>query len=386
MSESKLVPVTELLVLEPHDKFGHQYCRTASQARTDLENALMQMYNVKSPQYKCAITSSGMNAIAAVFDVMHRKDNQSIFVLGNEMFSQTYKACDYFHPWPQGQWMRENDKQRILVDVTDSDSIFALFQKEGKRIKLFFVESCSNPSGAIFEFGLISKLQPLAPECIFCVDNTWLTAQCFNPFEYGVHVVVESMTKYISAGTCIGGFVMGVPSVLDPVFDFLKHHGIFVGTDHCQLFLRGLKSLPDRIQYLSAVVKSVVHHLEVEWRLKVMHPRSEKHPSYFQSLLYLINTSAPACIWYHVPTALSRKKATVVLKAGPFQYATSYGGAKSRIDCWPEWGDSNMYGARDEQPKRGIWLRMALGYEDDLGDILQNLDQLLFQLMSDDKK
>lgn len=378
MCESK--DATESLVLEPHDKYGQIYCRTVSQARTDLENALLKLYDVKSPQYKCAITSSGMNAIAAVFDVVHRLYPESIFVLGHELFSQTYKACDYFHP--QGV---PKVPRRILVDVTESDAIFTLFQKEGKNIKLFFIESCSNPSGAIFDFGLISKLQPLAPECIFCVDNTWLTAHGFNPFEYGVHVVVESMTKYISAGTCIGGFVMGMPFVLDLVFEYVKQHGIFVGSDHCQLFLRGLKTLSERMDYLSALAKSVVYHLEVEWRLKVMHPRSEKHPSHFQSLLYLINQSAPACIWFHVPTTLSRKKATDILKCGPLEYATSYGGANSRIDCWPEWGDSNMYGKRDEEDRRGIWIRLALGYTDCLKDILQKLDQLLSNLMSEKK-
>lgn len=40
-------------------------------------------------------------------------------------------------------------------------------------------------------------------------DNTWLTGCLFNPLAHGADLVVESMTKYVSAGRCIGGHVLG---------------------------------------------------------------------------------------------------------------------------------------------------------------------------------
>ena len=39
------------------------------------------------------------------------------------------------------------------------------------------------------------------------IDNTWATAIYFNPFDFGVNVVIEAITKYISGHSDI---MMGV--------------------------------------------------------------------------------------------------------------------------------------------------------------------------------
>ena len=46
--------------------------------------------------------------------------------------------------------------------------------------------------------------------------------------------------RYVSAGRCIGGFVVGASSLIAPVLSWIKVFGVFVGADHCQIFLQGL--------------------------------------------------------------------------------------------------------------------------------------------------
>ena len=40
------------------------------------------------------------------------------------------------------------------------------------------------------------------------VDNTWLTSSVFNPFDFDIDIVVTSLSKYYSAGSCIGGAII----------------------------------------------------------------------------------------------------------------------------------------------------------------------------------
>jgi hypothetical protein len=58
-----------------------------------------------------------------------------------------------------------------------------------------------------FNQHLMGNLNPL-PSCPIwktSEDNTWLSGALFNPLEHGADLVVESLTKYVSAGRCIGG-------------------------------------------------------------------------------------------------------------------------------------------------------------------------------------
>lgn len=52
------------------------------------------------------------------------------------------------------------------------------------------------------------------------VDNTWLTSTIFNPFDFKhVDIVVSSMSKYYSAGSCIGGAVWYKSDMNFKIFD-----------------------------------------------------------------------------------------------------------------------------------------------------------------------
>lgn len=74
------------------------------------------------------------------------------------------------------------------------------------KIDLFLFEACSNPSGLFFNFNILKKFPSHTK--VVC-DNTWLSPALFNPIKQGADVIVESMTKYISGGTCIGGLIIG---------------------------------------------------------------------------------------------------------------------------------------------------------------------------------
>ena len=66
------------------------------------------------------------------------------------------------------------------------------------------------------------------------VDNTWLTGCSFNPFNYDVDIVVDSLTKYYSAGKTIsGGIITNNEMIINDVDKFMCGYGIHVSPITC---------------------------------------------------------------------------------------------------------------------------------------------------------
>jgi len=367
------------LVLDEKTNF---YSRSCSTERSKLEDDLIKYYGFevsytkgnRNGDIQSAVFPSGMAAISALFSVIPK----GTYVLGNELYCDTRRTALY-HIAPQDDRMNEEKKQLlrhddlIEVDVTDIKAIVELFKEKGRFIKLFFIESCSNPSGQVFDFSFLPELRKLAPDCIFCVDNTWLSGCSFNPFLHGADVIIESMTKYISGGECIGGMMVGKKDVLFPVLDWIRKNGQFVGSDHCELFSKGLETADKRLTYVSEVTESVIKFLLLQKSVtKISHPRLQTHPSYGLAEKWFKYT--PGIIWFHVATKETRKQAVKRLNEIGLKYATSYGGPESRIDPWPEMGGSNLYGAVDgEQIVPGIWVRLSVGYKSADQDVMAAL-------------
>ena len=355
---------------------GSRYCRNHCQERDELEKCLLNLYKRSSSKYGASIYCSGMNAINAVMTVLCGP-NESVFVIGDELYCDTPKTCAYQKFY--------NPKFKFeKVDIRNTKKIFEIFNSYGKSITLFFIESASNPSGQIFDFSIINNLRKIAPNCYFCVDNTWLTVYGINPFDYGVDIVIESTTKYISAGKCIGGFVIAPNDFHYQLVDFSKQAGIFVGNDHCKIFIDGIGTLENRMIYLSELTLRVADFLEKINPAKidrVLYPTLKSHPSFNLAITYLkLN---PGIILFHLvnddkPFKNMNECKKFLEKNKYLEFATSYGSAKSRIDQYPKIGKSNMYDySKLGNAKQGLWIRLAIGYESEYQTIINGINQML---------
>lgn len=101
------------------------------------------------------------------------------------------------------------------------------------------------------------------------------------------------------------------------ILSWVKAFGVFVASDHCELFLEGLRSLRPRMQATSSTALAAARHLEAHPKVnRVMYATLESHPTYSIARRYL--ELGPGCIWFHV----SGKKAQLqkLLAAGPLEY------------------------------------------------------------------
>lgn len=104
------------------------------------------------------------------------------------------------------------------------------------------------------------------------VDNTWATPVLQRPLEFGADAVMHSATKYIGGHSDLMAGVVVVPegSPLErPLRMIQRHKGSVAVPFGCWLALRGLQTLPLRMQAHCQGARKVAEALSV-------HPRVEK--------------------------------------------------------------------------------------------------------------
>ena len=340
------------------------YCRTKSKSRTKLEEAIVNSH-APTTEINAAILPSGMAAISAVFHtIFSNTANQK-----GELFLSDELYCDT--PQCAKAWKTQYDFQIKTFDVRNAESFLQMVQSSKVQFQTVFLESCSNPSGKMLDWSVIPKLKQVNPNLIVCGDNTWLTSILFNPFEFGADIVVESMSKYRSKGKIIGGFVCCKKKFIEDVKRYITLHGMFIGADHCAIFLESEKTLSERLQKAGTIAKQITRVLEKD--ATIVCPLQSNHPS---NAVYLksVKDMQPAVFLMHVESRCSLKDIENIVYPAGLKKETSYGAAYSKIDPWPHLGLSTDYTNEDQKDgKQGVWLRVSVGYDESYSFLYRNL-------------
>jgi cystathionine beta-lyase/cystathionine gamma-synthase len=148
---------------------------------------------------------------------------------------------------------------------------------------------------------------------------------------------------------------------------WIRTYGQFIGKDHCELFSKALTSLPERLASSSRLSVQLAKFLQAS-------PLVTQVDYVFDSK-YIKYSLSPSCFRFHVRTELSKTKLVKMLAlAKYFPFETSYGAAYSKIDTWPVMQSVNQV--------KGVWLRLAVGYDDNIDSVQTNILGLLNDLAS----
>lgn len=234
----------------------------------------------------------------------------------------------------------------------------------------------------MFDFSLLPALKELAPKCLFSVDNTWLTCKLFNPLQYGADLIIESMTKYISASQCVGGMIAGDQSIMNTnIYYNIIINGLFINPDQCRLYLTGLKSLKHRIMTVGELSLDVAKWLESKTDVnRAMYPFLESHPTYKINKLLITKNYGPGVVLFHISKKFEKRRYMNEFFAKSGMIAeTSYGSAYTKLDTWSFQGKSNKYDNNTSESEGidGTWIRMALGYNTCKHDICKSLETII---------
>jgi cystathionine beta-lyase len=114
-----------------------------------------------------------------------------------------------------------------------------------------------------------------ARNVITAIDNTWSAGLTFRPFEHGVDISVQALTKYQSGG---GDVLMGATITVDHELHLkLKaarmRMGVGVSSDDCSLILRSLPSMKVRFEQHDRSALALAQWLKTRPEIAtVLHP------------------------------------------------------------------------------------------------------------------
>ncbi|SEM56995.1 PLP-dependent aspartate aminotransferase family protein [Paenibacillus sp. OV219] len=196
--------------------------------------------------------------------------------------------------------------------------------------KLIYLES---PSSQMFELIDLKQCADLAKGigARTIIDNTWATPIFQNPLEFGIDLVVHSITKYIAGHSdALGGVVMGASELMKPLsYDEYMLFGGIMTAHTAAMVLRGLRTLPVRMERCQASGLKVANWLETSSFVeRVYHPGLPSHPQHELAKKQLKGYSS--LFSFESKQPIERLKAWAS-KLKLFKIAVSWGGYESLV-------------------------------------------------------
>ena len=104
--------------------------------------------------------------------------------------------------------------------------------------------------------GFTLRIRKVNPKVKVAVDNTFLTSWVCKPLEFGVDIVMHSVTKYINghSDVIMGALLTNDTLLHDQLYKIQKYRGATPSAFDCFLVLRSLATLELRFQYLHSFI------------------------------------------------------------------------------------------------------------------------------------
>jgi cystathionine beta-lyase/cystathionine gamma-synthase len=272
-----------------------------------------------------------------------------------------------------------------LVDTSDVDQVRDALRPE---TRLLYVETPANPILRIADIAALAEVAHGAG-ALLVVDSTFAGPTLQRPLELGADYVVHSLTKYLNGhGDALGGIVLGPREGIQRIRkDMLVHLGGAMSPFNAWLILRGLATLPLRMERHCQNALEVARFLEVHPKVKrVIYPGLDSHPQH--KLARWQMSTGPGTAGFGGMLTFQLKGGlgaaiTLAEKIHLFQYATSLGHVHSLLFYYPTdlYVDAVSY--LGDKQKAGIreWMgdgivRASIGLEN-VQDLIADLDQAL---------
>jgi cystathionine gamma-synthase len=236
-----------------------------------------------------------------------------------------------------------------------------------------WVETPTNPYLKIVDIRGVADLLANHPANLV-VDNTFASPYLQQPLRLGADFVLHSTTKYLGGHSdVVGGVVVGNDRT---AYETLKFHqnaaGAVPGPFDCWLTLRGIKTLPVRMDRHSANARAVAEALRAHDAVeRVFYPGLAEHPGHDIAARQMRDFSGMVSF-----TLRGGFEAAAAVAAGTrvFALAESLGGVESLIEHPGQMTHLSVAGTGAEVEASLIRLSVGLEHVDDLiADLRQAL-------------
>ena len=292
---------------------GYDYGRSGNPTRTALQENLAAL---EGGRYGLAF-ASGLAATDIVMRLIRPGDH---VVVGDDVYGGVYRMFDKI--------LKHYGLSFSFVDLSDLAAFEAALQP---NTKLIWLETPTNPQLKLADIAAISQVAK-ARNILTAVDNTFASPYLQQPLALGADIVVHSTTKYLGGHSDIigGGLVLNDEAVYEQLKFFQNAIGSVPGPMDCWLVLRGIKTLPLRVerhcQNALALAQWLSDHPAVA---QVHYPGLPSHPQHELAKRQMKGFGGMISITLHGGAEAARR---MVKRTKLFALALSLGGVESLIE------------------------------------------------------
>jgi cystathionine beta-lyase/cystathionine gamma-synthase len=223
---------------------GYVYTRWANPTIDALEAAVADLEGCEEAE----AFASGMAAISTTMLALCRSGDR--VVAARQLYGGSYHLlAEYLPAYGIETWWH---------DVDDFDGI----EKSLDGARLLYCETIGNPRIEVADLTKLGELARAAGVPLI-VDNTFASPVLCRPCDYGASVTIHSATKYLGGHhDLVGGIACGAGRVLEPIKALAREMGPTLAPFNAWLTLRGMATLPLRVNRSSESALAVALALE----------------------------------------------------------------------------------------------------------------------------
>jgi len=237
---------------------NYVYSRGLNPTVEALEKKLASLERGES----CKCFASGIAAVSAVFMGLLQAGDHILFV--NQTYGPTIQLAK--------QLRRFGIEHDVLLDLLPTDVEAAI----KPNTRLLWLENPGTMLMRTFDIEAVANVAR-SHGVLTCIDNSWASPLYQKPLLHGLDIVVHSATKYIGGHSdVIAGAVITTRERMEQIFyrAYMLNGGILAPFD-AWLLLRGLRTLPVRMQQHQADALSIAGHLRARDDISAVH-----HPAF----------------------------------------------------------------------------------------------------------
>lgn len=242
---------------------GYVYQRWANPTVDAFEAAVADLEGADDAE----AFSSGMAAISCTFMALARPGARVVAV--RQLYGNSYSIL-----------MTRMKDMRIETDFFDVDDLDGI-EAALPGAALLYCETIGNPRIVVADLPRLGTLAHAAGVPLV-VDNTFASPALCRPIEHGASLVVHSATKFLGGHhDLMGGIVCGDLAAVDAVRKVARDLGPTLAPFNAWLALRGLSTLPLRVERSSASALEVARALAASPHVeRVDYPGLPSDPSH----------------------------------------------------------------------------------------------------------
>ncbi len=241
-----------------------------------------------------------------------------------------------------------SDTEKFLSHVQDNTS-------------LIFLES---PNSWFLDIQDLSAIGTFAKKrgIVTMIDNTYCTPLYQRPIEHGIDLVMQTATKYIGGHSdTLGGVLTGSHAMMEKIF---KSEYLAIGSGiqpmNAWLLLRGLRTLPARIDRIADSTQKVLAYLHNENKVEsIIFPHDPSFPQYDLAKQQMKRAFGLLSFYIKAQKVEEIEKFCNGLKT--FRMAVSWGGHESLVI--PKCSGMEKSAFDPKEPAHRL-IRMYIGLED----------------------